>query len=345
MQKYLGAGLGRGVDQRQQLLGGRVAHQGVHVVVEDHRQSRSGRGAAGERPAVRGQRGDRARAKPSPERDARPDGRELLARVQRGCRPAGGRGRWGRDRRRVGRPVEPLAPPSASAAVVLDLPGQRTTGGGVVDHRRGQDLPRRPGRGTDRRAVGPRLEVLVRWGDPAETLVVPQPYAAPAALRAPVVLRRVQHQVIERLAVVEDAAQRQRADHLHDPLVAGGVPHRAVGLQSRYVGVRGERGAGRQAGRVVALLDDQPDGPVVDDGAMRDVAQPLTDPGAGEARVVETAALTQHQQLDQRLPGRRGPLVPRHVQAVDRHRSVGAGADQDTDLRVPPADARHDRRT
>ena len=233
----------------------------------------------------------------------------------------------------------------APGPVVLDLPGQRATGGGVVDHGRGQDLAGRPGRGADRSAVGPRLDAPVRWRDPTETLVVPQPHAAPTALRTPAVLRRVQHQVVERLAVVEDAAQGQRADHLHDLLVVGGVPHRAVGLQGRHVGVRGERGAGRQAGRVVALLDDQPGRPVVDDGPMRDVAQPLTDPGAGEARVVETAAVTQHQQLDQRLPGRRRPLVPRHVQAVDRHRSVAADADHDTDLRVPPADARHERRT
>ena len=233
----------------------------------------------------------------------------------------------------------------APGPVVLDLPGQRPTGGGVVDHGRGQDLPRRPGRGADRRAVGSRLEVPVSGGDPAESFVVPQPYGAPAILRAPAVLRRVQHQVIERFSVVEDAAQGQRADHLHDPLVVGGVPNRAASLQSRHVGVRGERGAGRQAGRVVALLDDQPGGPVVDDGPVRDVAQPVTDTGAGEACVVEGATIAQHQQLDQWLAGRRGPLVPRHVQAVDRHGSVVADPDHDADLRVPPADARHGRRT
>ena len=266
--EVLGTGLGGGVDQRQQLLGGRIAHQGVHVVVDDHRQVRADEGPTDGAP-VRGQGGDRALPTLPGDGDRRGYGLELLARVQPD-RPvmievvgsADDHGDLvGSDPATVHLP--------APGPVVLDLPGQRATGGGVVDHGRGQDLARRPGRGADRRAVGSRLEVPVRRGDPAETLVVPQPNAAPAALRAPAVLRRVQHQVIERLAVVEDAAQGQRADHLHDPLVVGGVPHRAVGLESRHVGVRGERGAGRQAGRVVALLDDQPGRPVVDDDPMR----------------------------------------------------------------------------
>ncbi len=342
--EVLRPGLGGRVDQGKQLLGGRIAHQRVHVVVEDHRQIRADERTP-DGAAMRGEGGDRPLPTVPRHGDRGGHGRELRTRAELD-RPVvidvvGSAG----DHRDLVHPHPATVDLPAPGPVVLDLPGQRASGGGVVDHGGGQDLAGRPGRGADRRAVGARLDAPVRRRDPTQALVVPQLHAAPTALRTPAVLRGVQHQVVQALTVVEQAAQGQRADHLHDLLVVGGVPYRAVGLQGGHLGVRGQ-GRGRlQTGQLVALHDDQADLLVVHDRAMGDVTQPLTDSRAGEARVVEAAAVAEHQQLHQRLAGRRRPLPPRDVQAVDRHRSVAADTDHDTDLRVTPADARHERRT
>ena len=120
---------------------------------------------------------------------------------------------------------------------------------------------------------------------------------------------------------------------------------RGCGLKARHAGVRGQRGADLQPGDLVALVDDQGLGDVAGLGSMAEVAQPVTHGGAGEPGIGQHPSLTQHQQLDQRLPRRRRALVAGDIEAVDGHRAVRIDADDEIDQAVAPADAFHDHRT
>ena len=132
--EHLGAGLGGGVDQRQQLGRGRVTPQGVHVIVENQRISGIPGLHPDQIPPVPGQFGQGALISRGADRDRDRDGDERLTRFQAGgpgVVQVVGTGHHQRQRPGAGGPRVEFPVPGP---VVLDLPGPGPTGRGVLEN-------------------------------------------------------------------------------------------------------------------------------------------------------------------------------------------------------------------
>lgn len=191
-------------DERQELVGGGVAHQGVHVVVVDHRERPVVGVAAADPASVCGEfaeRGVQAAGLGMDEDGGY--GAELLARCQR---PAPLVMRViGAEQGEVGRafPFTGLeAPPRAG----LDLPEPGTAA--AVGERGDRQVP--SGRPTALRVPLEAAAALMAVGGPAQRDdLVTERGAAPAAFGEPVVVRPVQGQAVQPVRLVEDAAERE----------------------------------------------------------------------------------------------------------------------------------------
>ena len=300
--EVLGARRGGRVDQRQQLGGGRIAHEGVHVVVEDDRQA-LGLGALGaQRAPVQGERpqgslpavahghGDGHGGERLPRRDRQAPVVLGVARAHE------------QERQLAGTAAQALAELGVPGAVVLDLPGPRGAGGAVLEHSSGHPLAGRPGAaaGDGERAT----RVLLLVGGQAhlhESALAAHGHPLPAALAEPVAVAGVQVHVVDAVAVRaeraggegRDGEQRERLRALVDDLGPGLDRGDALG--------GAQRGAHAQAGGRVDLLDDQlaPARRVV--RGVAGVAQAVADRGGGVAQVGARVAVAEGEDLHERL--------------------------------------------
>ena len=366
--EVLRADLGRGVNQREQPLRGRVAHQRVHVVVEDHRQPPGVLVRAADRAADRGQGGD------GPLEPVRADGhrgrhrRERAARRQRDVPGVLGVGRAeqrhvgaaGRPGGRVaavragagrGIPVRALPRLPVPAAVVLDLPGPRVAGGPADDRAHRQVDPGRPraraGQAESAARIGP-VDVPVEVGQR-----IAEPSALPAPFRQPVVLGPQQVEVVEVVGSAggsavggraRQAAAQERRHRLDRHRRGAGVGQAHPAAQRAAAGQHAvEHLSPQPASRVGQVHPQLAPAPGQVGAVVTDVAEPS--PGLRFAVAVAGPGLSlareDHVEQRQRRVGRLGADVGRLEADAGRQFAGGAGRRFRRVAGGQPDDSRH----
>ncbi len=248
--EVLRAGLGGGVDQGQQLGRGRVAHQAVHVVVEDDRQPAVVGVRAAGGPAVAGEAGESdVGAAARGQRERHGHGTELGARLQRVAPAVVGvvRAVQCGVRRVVAHP----ALPAPAAPVVFDLPQPGAAGLAVrqAAHRQVAAAGPHALSGDDAgAAAGGGVEAAAPLGRGHA-----QRLAVPAAFGEPLVLRPQQVGVVQLHRVAPgEAAGHERGDRFQVQRPRSLVAQQYLAAQHRKA-VRGsvERLGGQTGLRVV----------------------------------------------------------------------------------------------
>ncbi len=320
--EVLGSYGGRGVDERQESGLGRITHERVHVVVEDHRQGRVLRMLPTGPATVAGQVAEcSVEIRAEGEGDGHGGDRAIGRQVERPVVILVV-GTGDRDVATV-QPIRArsFADLDVPAAVVLDLPGQRDVRAAQPDGAGRIGRPARPG-AVAGPAEPPGCGFAPGTGkDPAESPGAER-VPVPAVLRRPAGGRHPHLEVVE--VVTDHCAGGQTGDQPDRQRV------RAVG-QSDHTGDAHRRrpvcdlqqGCDPYSTGRVVLGDREPLDRAVGFRDVMEVAQPGPDHGAVDPRAVAVPTVAGGQDLDERLFGEHGGIAARDVGCRDVHQAQG----------------------